>query len=371
MGTTATVERVVLGEGRTSRRALFADTHHPCLGSDCALPYSADRGTKSVNRQALDELKQQIPLLDYLQAQDWQPVRPLSGGRWMGLCPLHADRKPSFLVDPGKNLFYCYGCGRGGDVIRFAEIYHDLKFPQALALLRQWRGLAPLLQQATDFYRMQLHRHAEAVAYLLQRGVRSPELIEHMRIGYAPGGGCLRAWLMQSGYPLSALSQAGLVTSLGYDAYVHRIVFPLEGNLYGRSISAAAPPHRFLPSPKGGLYAWELARRYPEVILVEGLLDYAVLWQAGFHNVSCAMGTHLNARQFQQLCDGPRTVYLSFDADANGSGRQASQQLAHRLGVHGILTRHIVLPAGHDPNSFFVQGGDAGQFQSLLEAAQP
>jgi len=98
-----------------------------------------------VNRQALDELKQQIPLLDYLQAQDWQPVRPRSGGRWMGLCPLHADRKPSFLVDPGKSLFYCYGCGRGGDVIRFAEIYHEVKFPQALALLRQWRGLAPLL----------------------------------------------------------------------------------------------------------------------------------------------------------------------------------------------------------------------------------
>ena len=137
-----------------------------------------------MNRQSLDELKQQIPLLDYLQAQDWQPVRPLSGGRWMGLCPLHADRKPSFLVDSGKSLFYCYGCGRGGDVIRFAEIYHEVKFPQALALLRQWRGLAPLLQQATDFYRLQLHRHTEAVAYLLQRGVRSPELIEHMRIGY-------------------------------------------------------------------------------------------------------------------------------------------------------------------------------------------
>jgi DNA primase len=107
------------------------------------------------------------------------------------------------------------------------------------------------------------------------------------------------------------------------------------------------------------------------VILVEGLLDYAVLWQAGFHNVTCAMRTHLTARQFQQLCDGPHTVYLSFDADANGSGPQASQQLARRLGAHAIPTRRVVLPAGHDPNSFFVQGGDAGQFQSLLEAAQP
>jgi DNA primase len=324
-----------------------------------------------VNRQALDELKQQIPLLDYLQAQDWQPARQLSRGRWMGLCPLHPDRKPSFLVDAGKSLFYCYGCGRGGDVIRFAELYHQVKFPQALALLHQWRGVAPLLHEAARFYRLQLHRHGEAVAYLHQRGVRSPELIEHMRIGYAPGGGGLRAWLMQSGYPLSALRQAGLVTSLGYDAYVHRIVFPLEGNLYGRSLSASAPPHRFLPSPKGGLYAWEQARRYPELILVEGLFDYAALWQAGFHNVTCSLGTHLNARQWQQLCDSPRTVYLSFDADANGSGPRASERLAPRLRARGITARRIVLPKGHDPNSFFVQGGDAGQFQCLLEAAQP
>jgi DNA primase len=370
MGTAATAQRVVLGEGWSSRRALFGDTHHSCLGSGRALPYSADRGKKSVSRQALDELKQQIPLLDYLQAQDWQPARQLSRGRWMGLCPLHSDHKPSFLVDPGKSLFYCYGCGRGGDVIRFAELYHQVKFPQALALLQQWRGLAPLLHQATSFYRMQLHRHTEAVAYLHQRGVRSPELIEHMRIGYAPGG-CLRGWLTQLGYPLAALRRAGLVTAAGYDTYIHRIVFPLEGNLYGRSISASAPPHRFLPSSKGGLYSWEQVRRYPEAILVEGLFDYAVLWQAGFHNVTCSMGSHLNAYQFRQLCDGMRTVYLTFDVDANGSGQQASERLAHRLRAQGITTRRIVLPDGHDPNSFFVQGGDARQFQSLLEAAQP
>jgi DNA primase len=176
---------------------------------------------------------------------------------------------------------------------------------------------------------------------------------------------------MQSGYPLSALRLAGLVTSIGYDAYVRRIVFPLEGNLYGRSLSASAPPHRFLPGSKGGLYRWEQVRRYPELILAEGLFDYAALWQAGFYNVSCAMGTHLNARQFQQLCDGSRTVYLAFDVDANGSGQQASEFLAYRLRNQGITVRRILLPAGHDPNSFFVQGGDARQFQSLLEAAQP
>jgi DNA primase len=322
-----------------------------------------------VSREALDELKRQIPLLDYLQAHDWRPARQLSRGRWMGLCPLHRDRKPSFLVDPNNGLFYCYGCGRGGDVIRFAELYHEVRFPQALALLRRWRGLEPLLHAVAGFYRLQLHRHGEAVAYLQERGVRSPDVIEHMRIGYAPGT-CLRAWLTQLGYPLSAQCEAGLVTAVGYDTYVRRIVFPLEGNLYGRSISPSAPPHRFLPGAKGGLYGWEQARHDSEVILVEGLFDYASLWQAGFRNVTCAMGTHLNGHQFHQLGDRPRTVYLAFDADANGSGQSASQSLACRLREQGLNVRTVLLPDRHDPNSFFLQGGDAGQFRSLLESAQ-
>jgi DNA primase len=321
-----------------------------------------------LSRRVLDELKQQIGLLDYLQAHDWRPARRLSRGRLMGLCPLHAEHQPSFLVDPTKSLFYCYGCGRGGDVIRFAELYHQVKFPQAVALLRQWRGVPPILQEAAEFYRMQLHRHGEAVAYLYQRGVRSPEVIEHMRIGYAPGG-CLRGWLTQLGYPLQSLQQAGLVTGAGYDAYVHRIVFPLDANLYGRSLSTTAPSHRFLPGAKGGLYSWGQVQQRPDVILVEGLFDYAVLWQAGFHNVTCSMGTNLNAHQFRQLCDGPRTVYLAFDADPNGSGQQAAQSLASRLTEHGVSVRTVSLPNGHDPNSLFVQDG-AYQFQALLEAAQ-
>jgi DNA primase len=172
-----------------------------------------------VNREALDDLKEQIPLMGYLHAQDWRPARPLSRGRWMGLCPLHGDHNPSFLVDNNKGLFYCYGCGRGGDVIRFAELYHQVKFPQAVVLLRQWRGVEPVLQEAVRFYRTQFHRHSEALVYLYERGIRSAALIEEMRIGYAPGG-CLRGWLTQLGHSLPALCQTGLVTEAGYDAYV-------------------------------------------------------------------------------------------------------------------------------------------------------
>ena len=93
---------------------------------------------------------------------------------------------------------------------------------------------------------------------------------------------------------------------------------------------------------------------------MEGMFDLAVLWQAAFHNVTCALGTHLNALQFRQLCadDGcgckRRTVYLALDSDANGSGQKAAQCLSQRLRAEGIATLHVELPEGHDPNSFFV-----------------
>lgn len=319
---------------------------------------------------AVDALKQQIPLLDYLQAQDWKPARRISRGRLMGLCPLHADHQPSFLVDPGKNLFYCYGCGRGGDLIRFVELYYDVRFGEAMALLRRSRQSGSLLKDVASFYRVQLHRHPEAAAYLQQRGIQQPRVIEELEIGYAPGGRCLRHWLPSLGYGLGDLQRAGLVNAAGYDTFSHRIVFPLEINLYGRSTGNAAP-HRFLPGLKGGLYGWERVSALSEIILVEGMFDLAALWQAGFHNVSCALSNHLNALQLRQLCDGAaRTVYLAFDSDGNGSGQQAAQRLASYLSQQRVTAKRLELPDGLDPNSFFVTGGNAENFQHLMERAQ-
>ena len=105
------------------------------------------------------------------------------------------------------------------------------------------------------------------------------------------------------------------------------------------------------------------------MILVEGLFDYAVLWQAGFRNITCSLGTRLNARQLRQLCEGTRTVYLAFDADFNSSGQQAAQCLSQSLRERGIPARLVSLPDGHDPSSFFVGGGNAHEFHRLLEEA--
>jgi DNA primase catalytic core len=326
----------------------------------------------------LQKLKQRFSLLDYLRQQNWVARPAGHGSEFVGLCPLHRDTRPSFYVNARKNLFYCHGCGQGGDLLRFIQLSRQLSFRQSLAYLQQHEAAsadpADVLEQAAAFYQQQLDRYPEALHYLKQRGLHDLALIKELRIGYAPGGS-LRRHLTAQGYSCDLLQRLGLLDSQGHDAFYRRVVFPCcQGgrviNLYGRSI-AAAFAHRFLPGSKGGLYGWEQVQQCPEVILVEGLFDYAVLWQAGFRHVTCSLGTHLNTYQFQQRCDRPRTIYLTFDVDANGSGQQASQQLADRLRARGISTRRVLLTDGHDPNSFFVQGGDARQFQSLLEAAQP
>ena len=117
-----------------------------------------------MTRQAIDDLKRHIPLMAYLEAQDWRPQRPLSGGRWMGVCPLHEDHKPSFLVDPQHGLFYCYGCGRGGDIFRFIELYHQLNFAQALVSLLRWQGHLSLLCAAANSGASRIASRNEAAA---------------------------------------------------------------------------------------------------------------------------------------------------------------------------------------------------------------
>jgi len=326
----------------------------------------------------LERLKQRLPLLEYLQRHNWTPRRTSSRQEFVGLCPLHRETRPSFYVDPRKNLFYCHGCGRGGDLIRFVELSKHLSFRQSLAYLQQ--VIAPaddsrLLEQTAAFYQVELHRHPEAIQYLEGRGLHDPTLIEELGIGYAPGGG-LHRHLAALGYSFESLLRAGLIRRQGYDTFCRRILFPCHEhgqivNLYGRSIGAAFP-HRLLPRSKGGLFAWESVSQFSTVILVEGLFDLAVLWQAGFRNTTCAIGTHLTPAQWAQLSDPPRrSVYIVFDQDENQAGQQAGRQLAQRLNSADMPARIVVLPAGQDPNSYFLAGATATDFRYCLQQARP
>ena len=327
--------------------------------------------------QDVERLKQRIPLLDYLRQRHWAARPTASQQEFVGLCPLHHDTRPSFYVNARKNLFYCHGCGRGGDLIRFVELTERLSFRHSVVFLQ--RQLAPsgtscVLEQTAAFYRLQLHRHPEAVQYLAQRGLRDPALIEELGIGYAPGGN-LRSHLVALGYSLDLLLDLGLINQQGRDTFCRRVIFPCRYhneivNLYGRSIGAAFP-HRLLPRSKGDLVAWESVSQFATVILVEGLFDLAVLRQAGFRNTTCAIGTHLTPSQWTQLSDPPRrSIYIVFDQDENQAGQQAARQLAQRLESAEILARIVRLPAGHDPNSYFLAGATTADFTRCLEQAR-
>ena len=186
----------------------------------------------------------------------------------------------------------------------------------------------------------------------------------------------MRRHLTTQGYPLELLRRAGLVNPQGRDTFYRRLVFPCRQdgrvvNLYGRSIGDTFA-HRFLPGPKGGLVAWESVRQFSNVILVEGLFDLAVLWQAGFRNTTCAFGTHLTPLQFHQLSQPPdRLVYIVFDQDQNQAGQRTAHQLARRLAGVCIPARVVHLPAGQDPNGYFVAGAAAADFAECLEGVHP
>jgi len=296
------------------------------------------------------------------------------------MCPLHSESHPSFYVNAGKNLFYCHGCGRGGDLIRFVQLYFNLPFRDSVIHLKQELGVSPtsddeLLDDAVSFYQQQLYRHDEAVEYLQQRGVHDAEIIRQLRIGYAPGGS-LRRHLAALGYSSDHLLQIGLINHHGRDTFYRRIVFPCPDpnrplNLYGRSIGPAPHAHRFLSRPKGGLFAWETLRSFPSVILVEGLFDLAALWRAGFRNTTCAFGTYLTQVQFSQLRDNlNRQVRIAFDSDANGAGQNAAFTLARRLQHAGLTVRIVELPQGQDPNSYFAAGATTADFDFYLRQAK-
>ena len=312
-----------------------------------------------------------ISLLDYLQYHGWKVVRDNGREEVAGLCPLHPDNRPSFYVNRRKQVFYCHGCGRGGGL---ASLLRWLEEPAQPAPQPNpdCPAQAELLEQTYCFYQRQLLQSGEARAYLQKRGIHDHAVIERMRIGYAPGA-CLRGFLTRLGYFPQALRQRGLVDANGRDSFFRCLTFPLavSGSLYGRSIHNGCCRHRLLAGSKGGLYSPD-SPDGPRLILVEGLLDVAALWQSGFSDANTALGTQLNNAQLSQLCRSPsRLIYICFDTDLNGSGQRAARRLSIQLRHAGVEALRVTLPDGYDPASFFAAGAAPWDFQRCLDRATP
>jgi DNA primase len=310
-----------------------------------------------------------------------------AGSRFMGRCPFHEERTPSFSVNAVDKLYHCFGCGKGGDVITFVRESEQLDFAEAVEWLaerfrvaleyeetspqleesrRRRDRLYAVLDQAASFYERFLwetEAGAPARAYLESRGLAEPACRE-FRLGLSPGTG-LAQKAQQKGFTRDELRSAGLTNARGNDYFPQRLMFPLadgRGRIVGfqaRKLREDDPLRgKYVNSPEGELfhksrilYGLHLARtaiaKEERAIVVEGNTDVIALRQAGLEPVVASMGTALTEQQLKELSRLTKQLYLCFDADAAG---EAATLRGMELAVaQGFDVRVVTLPPGQDP----------------------
>ena len=349
------------------------------------------------------------------------------GANWMGLCPFHAEKSPSFSVSPSKQFYHCFGCGASGDAIRFLTEHVGLSFVEAVRELAQGVGLqvpeeqvsederqrrdtlrqrklslADVLVKAADFYRQQIKsRQAasqRAVDYLKKRGLTG-EIAARFGLGYAPAGWRTLASVFPQ-YDDPLLEEAGLVRQREqdevtasapqergrYDWFRDRIMFPIRAvsgeviGFGGRVLDDSKP--KYINSPetpvfsKGrelyGLFESRASlRSRGYALVVEGYMDVVALAQAGFENAVATLGTACTAEHVQKLFRFTDAVVFSFDGDAAGrraAGRALEAALPHASDTRTV--RFLFLPSEHDPDSYVREMG-ASAFDALVQNAVP
>jgi DNA primase len=332
------------------------------------------------------------------------------GSRWTGLCPFHDERTPSLSVDAERKLYHCFGCGAGGDAIRFVQETEALDFPDAVEALAERTGvrlereeddpaadrrrrrrerLLALLDRAASFYTAYLWESREAARareYLSGRGL-SEAVAREFRVGYAPS-----AWdrmivgARQSGFSEEELVAAGLAQrgrgGAIYDRFRGRIMFPLadaRGRVLGFGARAMAEGRgpKYLNTSENELYhkgrqlfginlARGQAAKAGRMVVVEGYTDVLALHQAGIRESVAIMGTALTQEQLAELGRSAPLVLLALDADR--SGQEAMLRAARAAESRGMELRVVELPEGKDPADAVAQGG-VRAFEEHLERA--
>lgn len=316
-----------------------------------------------------------------------------SGRKLKGLCPFHTEKTPSFVVDPEKQLFYCFGCQVGGDTFKFVMLTERFEFPEALRHLasqfgvpvpqheRRDRGenarLLDMHNDAAALYRRTLSAAvgAPARAYLEARGL-DQDTVSQLGLGFAPPGwDHLRDHLRSRGYKDEELVRAGLAVprrqgSGCYDRFRDRLVFPIErlgGGIIGfggRCLGDDEP--KYLNSPDSPIFnkgrhlyglavTREAIREADEALIVEGYMDLAALWQAGVRNAVAVLGTGFTPEHARLLGRFTRRVVLAFDPDR--AGRQAAERAIPVLLRHDHEVRVLDLPEGKDPDDVVREEG--------------
>lgn len=329
------------------------------------------------------------------------------GSSYFGLCPFHNEKSPSFSVSPGKQMYYCFGCGAGGNVITFLMEYENATFQEAVKMLADRAGVAlPEVEYSEEMRRregrraklLEVNKEAARYYYYLLRSERgrigyrylsgrslSDETMKKFGLGYADGAGSdLTAYLKSKGYADDLITESGLTgfdEKRGvHDKFWNRVMFPIQDSNHrvigfgGRVMGDAKP--KYLNSPETAifdksrnLYGLNFARtsRKGNMILCEGYMDVIAMHQAGFSQAVASLGTAFTAGQAVLLKRYADEVLLAYDSD--GAGTNAALRAIGILKEAGLRGRVIDMKPYKDPDEFVKQLG-AEAFQERIDQAQ-
>ena len=357
----------------------------------------------------IDDLKRQADIVRVIQ--DYVTLKK-KGANWMACCPFHKEKTPSFSVSPAKEIFYCFGCHKGGSVFNFVMEMERVSFPEAIRLVAEKTGVPlpklevdsrfearrseiddviQLNKWALEWWEQQLeHGGADAIAardYLSRREI-TDETRKTFRLGFAPDSWeALSSHLRQKGATQMQIDRSGLVVKKdeggSYDRFRGRLMFPVM-DIQGKPIAFGGrtlknEDAKYINSPETAAYVKgrnlfglnltrDEIRRQGYAILVEGFLDLIVPFQFGIRNVVASLGTALTPDQVKLLSRFARKVVVNYDGDK--AGVQAAKKAIEVLLTEDLEVKVLVLPDNADPDEFIRRFG-ASEYQQRRGEAQP
>lgn len=331
------------------------------------------------------------------------------GVNLIGLCPFHPEKTPSFNVSPAKNLFKCFGCGKGGDAIAFLKEHESFSYPEALRYLagryhieieetEAQRSDDPeemlkdqlfvINQYARDFFVRQLWETEEGksigLSYFKERGFREA-IMRKFELGYAPASGStFTLQAVQQGFQAEILQKAGLCGKGNRDFFRDRVMFTIHSlsgkplAFAGRIMGKATGP-KYVNSPETPIYhksnvlyglfqARQAIRKHNQCLLVEGYTDVLSLYQEGIENVVASSGTALTPEQVRLIRRFTSNLTILYDGDA--AGLNAAMRGLDIILEQDMNVRVVMLPGGHDPDSYLAEVGREGFLDYLKNSQQ-
>jgi DNA primase catalytic core len=362
-----------------------------------------------VSKEEIEAIKNAHDLRAVIESYDIKLKK--KGSNYVGLCPFHKEKTPSLTVNPKTNLYHCFGCNAGGDVIGFICKKEGVGFKEAMEKLRghgpaaslsRLRGVqgkakskdnsdsnpqsvspierTRLLNRVVSFYHQSFCEDPRAREYLRTRGITDNAIFFDFTIGYS--NGTLLNTIPEEGDIIADLKELGILNERGNEMFYGCAIFPIFDEnkdcvgLYGRRITDGETAHLFLPGPRRGVFNFQAAKRSKSIILTESIIDALTLYNAGFKDVIPCYGVNGFTRDLLDLLTRSQVkeVYICFDRD--DAGKEGAEKIAGQLKEKSIEPYIVQLPAiplpanqdKVDINTFFILTADASAiFEKLLK----